>query len=449
MQIPVLLALPSQEPLQESAMAAQEGRAPAFPITRAAFPKNFRLDERFSAVPIGTGRLGQSAAALHPGATANFAVRGHVEAADPTDIPTQVDGKPVFADPKIQAFQPAPMTCGGTAPVGAIADVCAKLGVAQLAAKNLDGTNVAICIMDTGINRAHVQSKLGRPVRLDAANSWTPAGSTILPGNHPVDHGSMCAFDALSIAPNATLLDYPILSSNAPGGSTMGGTLSTALVAFAQLLAGWGVAFAPGGIPQYSALVVSNSWGMFHPSWDFPAGHPGRYCDNPNHPFSIVVAALAATGADIIFAAGNCGSQCADGRCNGRTTGAIMGASTYQDILSIAGCDTNDRRVGYSSQGPSIANMFQQKPDVASYTHFLGSEAFGAGSPDSGTSAACPITAGCVAALRTRLSRAMTPPANLFAQLRGTATQVGLPGWNGDYGYGIIRPVAAATSLGL
>src|SRR5690348_4112491 len=107
MQIPVLIALPTQEPLQESALAAQERRPPLFSITKAAFPKNFRLDERFSAVPIGTGRLGQAAAALRPGATQNFAVRGHVEVSDPSEVPTEVDGRPVFADPKIQAFAPA------------------------------------------------------------------------------------------------------------------------------------------------------------------------------------------------------------------------------------------------------------------------------------------------------------------------------------------------------
>jgi hypothetical protein len=43
------------------------------------------------------------------------------------------------------------------------------------------------------------------------------------------------------------------------------------------------------------------------------------------------------------------------------------------------------------------------KPDITGYTHFLGSEAFGAGSPDAGTSAACPVAAGCAAALRTKL----------------------------------------------
>ena len=127
-----------------------------------------------------------------------------------------------------------------------------------------------------------------------------------------------------------------------------------------------------------------------------------------------------------------------------------MGASCSKDVLTLAGCDTQDKRVGYSSQGPSIAGMFQQKPDVTTYTHFLGSEAFGAGSADSGTSAACPVAAGCVAALRSKLSPTGHPPANLFQQLRATAKRpAGQAGWNGDLGFGLIDVNACATSMGV
>jgi hypothetical protein len=235
-----------------------------------------------------------------------------------------------------------------------------------------------------------------------------------------------------------------------PGGSIGASTLSIAVQAFAQLIAFWGVAFAPGGAALYKALVVNNSWGIFHPSWDFPVGHPGRYIDNPNHPFTLLVNVLARAGAHILFAAGNCGAPCADGRCKGRTTGSIMGANASPDVLTIAGCDTTDIRVGYSSQGPSIARMFQQKPDVTSYTHFLGSEALGAGSPDLGTSAACPVASGCVAAICTKTPPAL-PPANLFNEIRATARPGGgaAAGWNADYGFGIIDPDAAAKRLGI
>jgi hypothetical protein len=260
----------------------------------------------------------------------------------------------------------------------------------------------------------------------------------------------MCAFDALIAAPQATLVDFPVLNAHYPGsGSTMSGTLSAAIAAYGFML----TSRATGALSHYRALVASNSWGIFHPSWDFPPGNLGRYCDNPNHPFNVQISAATRAGIDILFAAGNCGAPCADGRCQGRTTGTIMGASAVQEVLTVAGCDSNDVRVGYSSQGPSIAGMYQNKPDITSYTHFLGSEVFGSNSPDSGTSAACPVAAGCVAALRssTKIPPTSLPTAALYDQIRRSARPASaIPlGWNGDYGFGVIDPVAVATALGL
>ena len=445
MRVSVFTVIPGQEPLRESAAAARAGRVPSMSLESANMPGGLQVDPTFAAVPIGSGdaNSGLLMAAMTPETSDNFVVRAFVEANDPQSVPAEVDGRALFADPVIAPY----ITCGGTLPVGGVPQVQTGLNLAAMHGRGLDGTGVAVAIMDTGINLKHLQQKLGYMPRLDAAHSWSPAGVTNAPGAHPVHHGTMCAFDALIGAPKATLLDFPILRSSAPGGSTSGSTLSTAVQAYAQLIAFWGVAFAPGG--TYAALVVNNSWGIFHPSWDFPASHPGRYIDNPNHPFNALVSVLARTGADILFAAGNCGAQCPDIRCQGRTTGAIMGANASLDVLTLAGCDTGNLRVGYSSQGPSIANMPPQKPDVTAYTHFLGSEAFGVGSPDSGTSAACPVAAGCVAAIRTKVSPYTTPPASLFAQLRATANPVGPAGWNGDYGHGIINPDSCALTLGV
>jgi hypothetical protein len=277
----------------------------------------------------------------------------------------------------------------------------------------------------------------------DAVNSWNGPGATANPGQYPVDHGTMCAYDVLIAAPSATLVDVPVLANPTAGGSTMAGTLAAAVLAHAHLLAKWSVSFALGDLGKYLGLVISNSWGVFDPSWDFPSGHPGRYIDNPRHPFNLLVGVLVTSGVDIVFAAGNCSAQCPDGRC-AATTATITGANAHDDVLTVAGCDTSDQRVGYSSQGPSIAGMPQQKPDVTAYTHFLGSEAFGANSPDSGTSAACPVAAGCIAALRTKESHTNTPPKALIAQIEITARQVApnAPGWNSEYGHGIIDPIA-------
>ncbi len=444
--IPVLLVLEHQEPLVEAAAAALEGRASRIDIRATKMPAGAQIDASFGAVPIGEGRPGLTALeVVQPSRSGKFVVRAF---AQPTDgkIPETLDGNAVFSQPRIEPI----LTCGNSPPLGNAASVAQALQCAALKAKGLTGKSVAVAIADTGLNLAHLRQKLGAVPAFDAANSWNGPGATTSPGQYPVHHGTMCAYDALIAAPEATLVDVPILANPTAGGSTMSGTLAAAVLAYSHLLARWGVAFGPGDLGKYVGLVISNSWGVFDPSWDFPAGHPGRYIDNPRHPFNLLVGVLASSGIDVVFAAGNCGAQCPDARCSG-TTATITGANALDDVLTVAGCDTGKQRVGYSSQGPSIAGMPQQKPDVTAYTHFLGSEAFGANTPDSGTSAACPVAAGCVAALRTKVFYRSTPPGALIAQIKLTASQVPptRPGWNPDYGHGIIDPVALGQSLGV
>lgn len=449
MRVPVILMVPAHEHLRAAATEAATNMAAGVdPAKLPAYP-GVELDASFAPVPLGSARADSvTMAEALPAASQFFAVRGHVTVSEGEAPPSQAGDAMVFSDPQIRPF----LTCGGTPPVGSASNVAGLLHVGQLAAKHLNGEGVAVAVVDTGINRAYLNTKLGHAPHFDAAASWSPPGTPPpVPGAWPLNHGTMCAYDVLIAAPQATLVDFPVLSAHFPGGgSIMSGTLSAALAAYGFMLHSW----AAGPLHRYKALVASNSWGIFHPSWDFPPGHPGRYCDNPNHPFNVQIGVVVRSGIDVIFAAGNCGAPCADGRCQGRTTGAIMGASAVRAVLTIAGCDTHDARVGYSSQGPSIAGMFKEKPDVTSYTHFLGSEAFGPGTPDSGTSAACPVTSGCVAALRTSPKippRTTMPPAQLFDVLRKTARQrLGPPHtWNGDYGFGIVDPVAAATMMHL
>jgi hypothetical protein len=62
-------------------------------------------------------------------------------------------------------------------------------------------------------------------------------------------------------------------------------------------------------------LVVVNSWGMYARSQDRALGHPQNYSANPKHPFNQIIGGLVGAGADVLFAAGNCGSTCPDSRC--------------------------------------------------------------------------------------------------------------------------------------
>ncbi|MFC0865588.1 S8 family serine peptidase [Sphaerimonospora cavernae] len=341
----------------------------------------------------------------------------------------------VYSDPVIESS----LTCGDDPAVGDRHDVARLLRVTDLAAEGLDGSGVALAVVDTGINAAHVERVLGHEITVDKDRSWSPAGVSGKPGEHPVDHGTMCAFDALISAPKASLLDMPVLLSRRRGGSTLDGLLSDAIAAYAHLR---NVLEAQPA--ESRALVITNSWGSFSPRWDFPPGNPGNYSDNPAHPFNLIVGSLAEAGADILFAAGNCGRECRDSRC-AFPDRPIVGANSHPKVLSIGGVDTNGQRVGYSSQGPG--RLAERKPDFCAYTHFAGSQAFGDDEPDSGTSAACPVAAGLVAAVRTLWPSTKLSASQLRTLLRRTADDRSDVGYDYDYGYGVVDAAGVIAAL--
>jgi subtilisin family serine protease len=291
---------------------------------------------------------------------------------------------------------------------------------------------VKVVIVDTGINLNYLRAR-GKTPRFDASLSWGPVEGQRL-GDMPVDHGTMCAYDVCIAAPGCTLIDHPVLTSQAPGGSVMEGLLSDAVQSYGLLLSYMTKApqpFAGDHIPR--TLVVNNSWGMFHPDWDFPVEDPQNYSDNADHPFNIIVASLEAAGADILFAAGNCGAECPDGRCQGATTAGIYGANSSPAVTCVGGVVINKERIGYSTKGPG--RLEKNKPDIASFTHFAGSGVYTA---DGGTSAATPVAAGVVAAIRRLYPSSVLPPAQLRDLLRNNAERRGNARFSYEYGYGVI-----------
>lgn len=442
MRVSVLLVVPAQDSLRESALAAAEKRASRSELFVAGLPPEFELDRNYPAVPLGSRDAEPRAVTdwtqdpTHPANSELFVVRGFIDVPSLDQVPSEIGGHPVFSDPSIAAFPVA--GCPPQGPIGTSADVASKLGVDQLKNGGLTGRQVAIAIMDTGISIPYLTAKLGHAPNFAAQFSWTPPGSTTPPGTYSGvnSHATMCAYDALIAAPDATLLDYPILRA-----SGLSATLSNALQALTALKS------TLQGLGPYSAVVVNNSWGVYNPLQDLPPGNPGRYIDNPKHPFNVLVVQDQSLY-DILFAAGNCGTACPDQRCGGPTptVGAIRGANSLQSVITVAGCTVNDEWVGYSSVGPSIAGMFQEKPDITAYTHFLGSEAFGTGSADSGTSTSCPVVAGVVAAVRTKFGLSSLQPKWILAALQGNGRQPNgvAAGWYPNYGWGIVAPMLVA-----
>lgn len=335
-----------------------------------------------------------------------------------TDRQGEVVG--VFADPKISITPGA--YCGGKA-VGTHQDVARKLGVPTLKKAGLTGKRVRVVVVDTGIDGTQVPVKGG----------WSPVPG-YQPGTAPPGHGTMVGFDVRIAAPDAAILDYALLQSN---GQTWTAFLSDAIAAFANLIAL--LQSRPG------PLVVNNSWAMFNRAEDAPIGSPENYSANPDHPFNQIVGSLVAAGADVLFAAGNCGAECPDDRCGTADVGpgaSIHGANSHPDVITVAAVTVTDRRLGYSSQGPG--GLYRRKPDIAAYSHFKGSGIYPA---DGGTSAACPVAASVVAALRQKVSVQKRPPASMKGLLQRTAIDLQKDGWDYDIGYGVIN--AAATVKGM
>jgi hypothetical protein len=267
-------------------------------------------------------------------------VRGQIDSDELPALQAAVAASPetraVFSDPLIQPF----ITCISTPAVGNAANVATLLNEVALAQKGMTGKDVAVAVVDTGIDVAFLTPKVAS-VNFDAGRSFS-FSSTVTPGAVTANHGTMCAFDVKIGAPDATLIDIAILHP-----ATLTNLLSDAIKAYRHLA---DLIKTQNLFGTFKALVVTNSWGVFDPATDMPA--PSNYIDNPAHPFNVIVGTLARAGADILFAAGNCGPQCADGRCGTSTGGTIYGANSSADVCCVAGVDIHKQRVGYSSMGP-------------------------------------------------------------------------------------------------
>ncbi|MBC7814110.1 MAG: S8 family serine peptidase, partial [Burkholderiales bacterium] len=187
--------------------------------------------------------------------------------------------------------------------------------------------------------------------------------------------------------------------------------------------------------------ILSNSWGIFQEDWD-PA-----YATDPTHPFTRKVVEALNEGIIVLFAAGNCGQTCPDGRC-GADNGPgrdIWGANGHPRVMTVGAVNLDERWVGYSSQGP--AALDPNKPDFCSITHFAGyfPSIDPAGTSDGGTSAATPVAAGVIALLLQ--AKASLTQDQIKTALKTTAKDIGPAGWDQHSGAGIISAKRAYDNL--
>lgn len=440
LQVPGTLKMKSasRRPVVERKFAMENALEP---LSRVA-----AIDPDFGALPMGRGNenfIALEAATIER--SDHVVIKADIELESDEPIPEFMgEDVEVFSNPEIATT----LGCMNDPAIGTVQDAMVGLDFNSLRERGLNGKGVAIAIVDGGINRKFLEKSLGRLINFDTVNSWAPQDSAIIPGNAHKGHGTMCAYAALTMAPEASIVDIAILNNSTSGGSKISGTIGTAMSAYTHINNSWVINFSPGGLHKYKGLVINNSWAIYDERWDFPAGHRGRIIDNPRHAFNQFLRLMNEMGADIIFPSGNCGHGCPDRRCsqNGNEIMA-MNASPY--VLTVAGCDINKNIAGFSSQGPGISGLAAQKPDITAFTHFLGSKVKSGSHPDTGTSTACPLVAGTIAAIRSKASFEKIVPLKLFDEIRESAEGAPTAGWTKDFGHGIIAPAKLADRLGL
>ena len=322
---------------------------------------------------------------------------------------------------------------------GDLALALAQMRAGAAAAKGAYGQNVNVVIVDQGIN----SNVLGQ--RVPGANflgGWVtpefdkggPPGpfAPIPPGGWPDDglgprvtHGTKMASLVLAVAPQAQIMDFALLPSQIVNLSGSAGFLAWAIAAYLTLVANitWLKLFFPktfGG-----PWVLNNSWAVYNLSTDFPPGHFLNYGSNPNHDLNLAVAAAPRAGIDVVFAAGNCGQFCPDARCGAGQIGvarSIYGVAVIPDVLTVAAVRGDETWLGYSSQGPADPNFVSVKPDLCAPSQFAVAGDWNRSF--TGTSSACALTAGAVAARRSLVPPAAEAPPALRARAVATARRV-------------------------
>jgi hypothetical protein len=167
------------------------------------------------------------------------------------------------------------------------------------------------------------------------------------------------------------------------------------------------------------------------------------------NPLNQIVRALDERGFDQVFGAGNGGQFEPHPLCGPGDIGpgqSILGANSSPSVLTMGAVRADGMWIGYSSQGPGQPGFGTdvssvEKPDLCAPRHFV--ETADGAWLSSGTSAACGVAAGAVAALRS----AGSPLASVDPEaLRGTLRQAARkpPGmrrgadYDIRYGHGIL-----------
>ncbi|MFM7050753.1 MAG: S8 family serine peptidase [Planctomycetota bacterium] len=255
--------------------------------------------------------------------------------------------------------------------------------------------NIVVAICDTGIRLTHVDLQLHRREGYNVTNAlWESQGGQIVDIN---GHGTNCTGSAagngnngIGIAGAGWNLGHRMMRvTESTGGSASLSNLTTAAR----------VAVDAGD------KVASVSYSGVNSSTVFSTGTYVR-----------------GKGSMLVWAAGN--------------SNVVLSGNRNDDVLVVGATDQNDARASFSNYGPLVDLM---APGVSIYTTSYAGDASYASV--SGTSFACPITAGLCGLIWSRNPN--LTPSEVENILRSTCADLGTAGLDDTFGYGRIDSYAA------
>jgi hypothetical protein len=333
---------------------------------------------------------------------------------------------------------------GGT--VGAVfgrqRDARSQIRAQALGDADLRGQAVNVLIVDQGLSSEHLPpANYGGGLDYDG----NPAG-----GAERTSHGMMVAREILDLAPDARLFDVPIIPSR----------IRPVLTAVDRIYAVFEllrlVVAILRNIPGFKGpWLVVNAWAVFDRSDEEPLGDYTQDGHPTGHPLNDVIDRMAQT-TDVVFAAGNSGQYCPDPRSGPTDRGpghSIWGGNAHKRTITAGAVRADDLWIGSASQGPVLeldpdpVLLDPAKPDFAAPSFFR--DDLDAATHYTGTSAACAVSAGVVAALRSKpaWNQADVPPEMMRDALTTSARKTLGAGWNNRTGHGILDVEAAMNTL--
>lgn len=307
--------------------------------------------------------------------------------------------------------------------------------------KALTGKDVNVVLIDSGLDAAERNLLSLTPaqtgVTVQSLQHQLYAG--LSPAVPRLGHAFGTARHLRAIAPEAKMHDYAILPPSAsraviPSVQVRISALLSDMVAAYTVLEAQ-VAKHPG-----QSWVIVNSWAIYRRAWPM-----GQDVDNPSAILNTLIQTIADQGADIVFAAGNCGQFSSDPRCGRDDIGpgrSIIGPNGHPAVITTGAVRVDGKWVGASSQGPgmTVGATVTSKPDISAPSFFYDLD-----EPAriySGTSTACAIVAGSIAALRQQW-----PNANIKQVMVQTANKAQQVGQDDRLGHGVLDLKALVAVL--